>query len=183
MSRLTRSTTSRFLNLFLRPWAIRPSISGTYGPIRAHLDLGFRAVLIEDGLDALLLAALDQAPILGEIDGDPLTGNYVASLPRSRVADEHHALLGVVVIGAAGGPHTGVAGYDPDIAGRHDTLDAIRLRVRVDFHAIGVLDRIVLLGHHVALEDRETFLLHALEAVGVDDDRPVLAFSSRGRGR
>ena len=29
----------------------------------------------------------------------------------------------------------------------------------------------------------EPFLLHALEAVGVDDHRPVLAFGSRGRGR
>src|SRR5438876_603078 len=61
MSRLTRSTTTRFLKRFLKPCAIKPSISGAYGPRRTHFDLGFGAVLVEDGLDALLLAALDEA--------------------------------------------------------------------------------------------------------------------------
>src|SRR3990170_2588535 len=186
MSRLTRSTTSRFLNRFLKPWAIRPSISGTYGPVRAHLDHGFgaiRARRVKDSLDALLLAALYQAPVLCEVDGDPLARDHVGLPPHPRIADEHDTLLGVVVLGAAGCPHAAVAGDDPDIAGGHHALDAVRFGVRIDFHPVGVLDRVVLPGHDVPLEDRQPFLLHALEGVGVDDHWSVLALGRRRRGR
>src|SRR3990172_6635198 len=185
MWRLTRSTTSGVLNLFLMPWAIRPSISGTYGPVRAHLDLEFgaiRARRVEDGLDALLLAALRQAPVLCEVDGDPLARDDVGIPPHPRIADEHDTLLGVVVLGAAGCSHAAVAGDDPDIAGGHHALDAVRFGVRIDFHPVGVLDRVVLPGHDAPFEDRQPFLLHALEGVGVDNHRSVLALGRRLRG-
>src|SRR3974377_1778528 len=160
MSRLTRATTRRFLKRFLKPWATRPSISGTYGSGGTHLDLEFRTVLIEDGLDALLLPALDQAPVLGEEDGDPFAGDHVSVPPHPRVADQHHALLGVVVLAAAGRPHATVPGDDPDVPCKNHPLDTVGLAVRVHLHPIGVLDGVVLPGHDVALEDREPFPLH-----------------------
>src|SRR5713101_1425605 len=180
MSRLTRSTTSRFLKRFLKPWAIRPSISGTYGPGRPYLNFVFWAILVEDGLDALLLAPFDQAAVLGQVNRDPLARHDVGVTPYARIADEHEALVAVVVLGALRRAHPAVVGDDPDIARGHHPLDAVRLGVRVDLHPVGVLDGVVLLGHHAALEHRQAFLLHALEAVGVHGHRSVLA---RGRGR
>src|SRR5262245_65600375 len=107
MSRLTRSTTRRLLKRFLRLWAIKPSISRAYRPSRAVLDLGFRLaalLLVEDRLHPLLLAALDQAPVLGDVDRDPLARHHVGVPPHTRVAARDHALPGVVIIGPVGRP-------------------------------------------------------------------------------
>src|SRR6266436_2613161 len=94
MSRLTRSTTRRFLKRFLKPWAIRPSISRTYRSGWPKLDLGFgpaRTLLVKDGLDALLLAPFDDAPVLRDVDGDALSRHHIRVAPDPRIADQHHA--------------------------------------------------------------------------------------------
>src|SRR5262249_7469178 len=154
-----------------------------YGPGRPYLNFGFRTILVEDGLDTLLLAPFDQAAVLGQVDRDPLARDDVGVTPYPRIADEHEALVAVVVLGALRRPHPAVAGDDPDIARGHHPLDAVRLGVRVDLHPVGVLDGVVLLGHHAALEHRQPFLLHALEAVGVHGHRTVLARRGGRRGR
>src|SRR5215468_9911741 len=121
MSRLTRSTTRRFRKRFRKPWAIRPSISRADGPRGPELDLGLGpalARLVEDALHALLLAALGHAAVLGQVDGDALARHDIRVPPHARVADQHHALLDVVVLGTVGRPHAALARDDPDIAGR-----------------------------------------------------------------
>src|SRR5499433_3129094 len=192
MSRLTRSTTRRFLKRLRKPWAIRPSISRTDRPRGAELDLGFGLVvlaLVEDGLDPLLLPALHQAPVLGDEDGDAVARDDVGIAPHPRVPDEDHALLGVVVLRALRGPHPAVAGDDPDVARGHYPLHPIRLGVRIDLHLVRVLDGVVLARDHVALEDGQPLPLEAVEAVRVHDDGGVLVIvlglvaGGRGLGR
>src|SRR6266705_1856716 len=115
MSRLTRSTTRRFLKRFLKPWAIRPSITRTYGSGWPKPDLGFGpalTLLVKDGFDALLLAPFDDAAVFGDVDGDALSRHHIGVAPDPRIADQHHTLLGIVVFGALGGPHATVTGDD-----------------------------------------------------------------------
>src|SRR5499433_2777090 len=176
MSRLTRSTTRRFLKRLRKPWAIRPSISRTYRPRGAELDLGFGLVLIlvEDGLHALLLSALHDAPILGDEDGDAVAGDDVGVAPYPGIPDEYHALLGVVVLRALGSSHAAVARDDAHVARGDDPLHLVRLGVRVHLHLVSVLDGVVLARDHVALEDGQPLPLKAVETVRVHDDRRVL---------
>src|SRR5215468_4776575 len=191
MSRLTRSTTRRFLKRLRKPWAIRPSISRTDRPRGAELDLRFGLVLalVEDGLDPLLLSALHDAPVLGDEDGDAVARDDVGIAPHPRVADEDHALLGVVVLCALRGPHPAVAGDDTDVARGHHPLHLVRLRVRVHLHLVRVLDGVVLARDHIALEDGQPLPLEAVEAVRVHDDGSVLVIvlglvaGGRGLGR
>src|SRR5260370_1077137 len=183
MSRLTRLTTTRLRNRLRRPWAIRPStsasraLSGRRLGARGGLVLGLG---VEDRLDPLLLAALDEAAVLREVDRDPLAGHHVVVAPDPRVADQHHALLGVVVLGALGGAAAAVPRDDAHVAGGDGTHDPVALVVEVDLHAVGPLGGAVLGGHHVAGEHHQAFLLDVLELVGVDGDRRAAAVGGRG---
>src|SRR5262249_17835199 len=129
MSRLTPLTTTRLLKRFRKPWAISPSTRlsvSSAGGARRRLVRRRRLLLvlrIEDGLHALLLAALDHAAILGEIDGDALAGHHVVLLPHARIADEDHALLGVVVLGAARRADLAIPGDDLHVARGHGAHD------------------------------------------------------------
>src|SRR4029077_5572840 len=191
MSRLTRLTTTRLRNRLRRPWAIRPSTDASRALSRYRLGAGGRPVPglgVEDRLHALLLAPLDDAAVLGEEDRDPLAGHHVVVAPHPRVADQHHPLLGVVVLGALRGPAAAVAGDDAHVAGGDGAHDAVALVVEVDLHPVGPLGGAVLGGHHVAGEHHQAFLLDVLELVRVDGDRRVAAVGGpvrarRGRGR
>src|SRR5215469_5399180 len=91
-----------------------------------------------------------------------------------RVADEDHALLGVVVLRTLRGPHPAVAGDDTDVARGHHPLHPVRLGVRVHLHLVRILDGVVLARDHVALEDGQPLPLEAVEAVRVHDDGGIL---------
>src|SRR4029077_16898769 len=142
-----------------------------------------------DRLDPLLLAALDEAAVLREGDRDPLAGQHLVVPPDPRVADQHHALLGVVVLGALRGAAAAVPRDDAHVAGGDGAHDPVALVVEVDLHAVGPLGRAVLGGHHVTGEHPQPFLLDVLELIGVDGDRPAAAVGGRrvrtrrGRGR
>src|SRR5712692_1649992 len=156
------------------------------GAARPRLDVRLGSILgrrIEDGLDPLLLAALHQAPVLRDINGDPLARDDVVLAPDPRVADQHHALLRIIVLGPMGRAHSAVPRDDPDVARGHHALDALRLGVGVDLHAVGVLDGVVLTRHHIALEDGQPLFLETLEGVGVHGHRRVLAIGRRRGGR
>src|SRR3989304_1410435 len=188
MSKLTVSTTRRGPKRLSSPWAIKPSMVGSRAREGArHLRPVAPALLrfrVEHGFYALLVAALDDAPLLGQVDRDPVARHDVVLLPHPGGADEHHALLGVVVFGPLRGADAAVLGDDPDVAHRDRPDDAITLRVQVDLRPVGVLDRIVLARPHVAGEDDEAFLLHPLHLVRVHGDRLVLlVFLRLGRGR
>src|SRR5216684_1145002 len=157
------------------------------GAARPRLDVRLGSILgrrIEDGLDPLLLAALHQAPVLREIDGDPLARDDVVLAPDPGVADQHHPLLHVIVLGPIGRAHAAVPRDDPDVARGHHALDTPGLGVRVDLHPVGILGGIVLTRHHIALEDGQSLFLETLERVGVHGHRRILAIGGgRGRGR
>src|SRR5437867_2711663 len=109
MSSETLSTTLRVLNHFWRSWATRPSMSvlarrrrrSRGRPRLAVFGLVF--LLIEDGLHALLPAALHDRAVLRQEDGDRLAAHDVVFLPDPCVAQQHHALLEIVVLGAPRG--------------------------------------------------------------------------------
>src|SRR2546428_6250864 len=105
-------------------------MSWARGAARPRLDVRLGSILgrgIEDGLDPLLLAALHQAPVLREIDGDPLARYNVVLAPDPGVADQHHALLHIIVFGPIGRAHAAVPRDDPDVARGHHALDAFGL--------------------------------------------------------
>src|SRR3990172_4621780 len=189
MSKLTVSTTRRGPKRLSNPWAIKPSMVGSRARegarhLRSVALPAVRGLGVEDGFHALLVAALDDAPLLGQVDRDPVARHDVVLLPHPGGADEHHALLGVVVFGPLRGADAAVLRDDPDVAHRDRPDDAVALRVQVDLRPVGVLDRLVLARHHVAGEDDEAFLLHALHLVRVHGDRLVLpVFLRLGRGR
>ncbi len=191
MSRLTRFTTTRLRNRLTQPLGDqafhrdvgpRPRLgpSCTASPPapsacpRPASDRRWR-LRVEDGLHALLLAALHDAAVLGQVDRDALAGHHVVLAPHARVADQDDPLLGVVVLGAAAPCPSGSRA----VTMRTLPVETIRttpvaLGVEVHLHAVGVLSRAVLGGDHVAREDDETFLLQRLELIGVDGDRARL---------
>src|SRR3990172_2232426 len=188
MSKLTVSTTRRGPKRLSNPWAIKPSMVGSRAREGArHLRPVAPAFLrfrVEHGFYALLVAALDDAPLLGQVDRDRVARHDVVLLPHPGEADEHHALLGVVVFGPLGGADAAVLGDDPDVAHRDRPDDAVALLVQVHLRPVGVLDRVVLARHHVAGEDDQAFLLQALHLVRVHGDRLILlVFLRLGRGR
>src|SRR2546425_9338804 len=139
MSTETRSTTLRCLNHFVSSSATRPSMPSVLARRRglaASGRLRLLVLLVEDRLDALLLAPLHDAAILGQVDRDRITGDDVVVLPHARVADEHHALLQVEVLRAPRRARLAVLGDDPHTAGGHRAEDAVALLVEVDLHAI-----------------------------------------------
>src|SRR5213076_1113146 len=128
-------------------------------------------LLIEDGLHALLPAALHDRAVLRQEDRDGLAAHDVVFLPDPRVAEQHHALLEVVVLGASRGARAAVARDDAHGARRHGPQNAVAALVEIDLHAVGVLHGVVLPRDDVAGEDHEAFLAEALHLVGIDGDR------------
>src|SRR5258706_10529963 len=138
MSSDTLSTTLRCLNHFWSPWATRPSMvsrPSVRALRRTALGRGRRRLLlvawIEDALGTLLLAALDDHPVLGDEDRDGVAADDVVLLPDPGVALEHHALVELVVLGAPGGAGAAVARDDPHVAGGHGAQDLVLLLVEV----------------------------------------------------
>src|SRR5689334_17722110 len=118
MSSETLSTTLRVLNHFWRPCATRPSIS-VLARRRRALDgcrppLALVVLGIEDGFHPLLLAALHHGAVLRQEDRDRLAADHVVFLPHPRVAEQHDALLEIVVLGAASRAGAAVARDDAD---------------------------------------------------------------------
>src|SRR5687768_1578368 len=100
MSSDTLSTTFRVLNHFWRPWATSPSIASVvarrrHGPRRLRRAAGAVVLRIEDRLHALLIAALDDGPVLRQEDRDRLAADDVVVLPDAGVADQDDALIEV----------------------------------------------------------------------------------------
>src|SRR5207302_1219755 len=122
---------------------------------------------IEDALDALLLAALHDRAVLRHVDGDRVAGHDVVVLPDPRVADEHHALVEVEVLGALRRAGAAVLGDDADRAGGDRSHHPVALFIHVDLDPIGVLDRVVSPGHDVAAEDDQARLAETLHLVRV----------------
>src|SRR5207249_9304518 len=58
-------------------------------------------------------------------------------LPDPGVADEHHALLELVVLGALRRPGAAVAGEDPDASGRDRPENPVALLVRSEERRVG----------------------------------------------
>src|SRR5262245_34149711 len=134
MSRPTRLTTTRFRNRLRRPCAINPStprLASAARPASRRLARRrrrlFLALRIEDRLDSLLLAALHDAAVLREVDRDALARDDVVLLPHPGVADQEHALLGVVVLRALRGADLAVLGDDLHVPGGHRTHDPVAL--------------------------------------------------------
>src|SRR5439155_65767 len=132
----------RVLNHFWRSWATRPSMSVlARGRRRPHgrcrlavfglVVLLLVVLLIEDGLHALLPAALHDRAVLRQEDRDGLAAHDVVFLPDPRVAEQHHALLEVVVLGASRGARAAVARDDAHGARRHGPQNAVAALTRV----------------------------------------------------
>src|SRR3990167_7768740 len=192
MSSDTLSTTLRCLNHFISPWATRPSTARRSSvpavacrALRAPIR-GLAFARVEDGLHALLLAALDDRAILREINRDRVSAHEVVVLPHPGTPEQQHALLEIRVLGAPCGGGAAILGDDPHGPRRHRALDTLALLVEIDLHALGVLHRVVLAGDDVAREDDQALLAETLHLVGVDGQRLaaiVLRPGARARGR
>src|SRR5262249_61602959 len=174
-----------------RPAAPRPRASAAAArsasparPPRRRLAVGLLRLLalgIEDRLHPLLLAALHHAPVLGQVDRDPFAGHHVVVAPDARVADEQHALLGVVVLRALRGAHSAIPRDDPHVAGRYRPHDALAPGIEIHFHAIRVLRRTALARHDVPGEDDQAFLLEVFQLIGIHRHRRVAVVPARPR--
>src|SRR4029453_14444514 len=141
-----------------------------------------RVARVEDALHTPLLATLGDRSVLGEIDDDALPADDVVLLPHARVADQHDALLEVVVLGALGGAGPAVLRDDAPVARRDGPEDPVTLLVQVDLHPVRVLHRAVLPGDDVAGEDDQALLPEPLHLVRIDGDRlPALLPRRRRR--
>src|SRR3989454_8061799 len=134
---------------------------------------------IEDRLDPLLLATLDDGPVLRDEERDRVAGHDVVLFPDPGVADEHHPLLEVEVLRALRRPGPAVFGDDPDAPGRDRSQNPVSLLVEVDLDPVGVLDGVVPACHDVAAEDDEVLLAEPFRRRSRRRARGALARPSR----